>query len=229
MKLIKTLVIQNYARKVKESYNSSFFKSSEQAAVTNREQSQVLTVTGIDGSVEEAQRIVDEIMSVFQEQVTTIMNVGKVSILSPSNLGADTKPVSPNPLINIMVGLAIGLILAFSRGYLDKSIKDEDNGESYLDIPTEELVVKTEFDMLDVITSGSIPPNPSELLSSRKLAQFIETSKFQYEMIIMFYYPKTENAGMKAPEQPTYGGANLSSCGATGSGCIGGVSRGSLR
>ena len=79
MKLIKILVIQNYARKVKESYNSSFFKSSEQAAVINREQSQVLSVTGIDGSVEEAQHIVDEIVSVFQEQVTTIMNVGKVS------------------------------------------------------------------------------------------------------------------------------------------------------
>jgi len=53
------------------------------------------------------------------------------------------------------------------------------------DVSAEELVVRTEFDMLDLITSGPIPPNPSELLSSRKLSQFTETLKFQYEMIIM--------------------------------------------
>jgi len=78
-------------------------------------------------------------VSVFQEQVTSIMNVDNVSILSPSNLEADTKPVSPNPLINITVGLAIGLILglmlAFSRDYFDKSIRDEEDAERYLDMP----------------------------------------------------------------------------------------------
>ncbi|WP_411843776.1 CpsD/CapB family tyrosine-protein kinase [Salinicoccus sp. HZC-1] len=53
------------------------------------------------------------------------------------------------------------------------------------DISLEELVIKTEFDMLDLITSGPIPPNPSELLSSKKLAQFVDKLKFQYEMIII--------------------------------------------
>ncbi|WP_017548158.1 YveK family protein [Salinicoccus carnicancri] len=119
--------------------DSSFSSLSEQVAVTNQEQSQVLSVTVTDESMEEAQRIVDEIVRVFQEQVTTIMNVDNVSILSPSNLEADTKPISPNPLINITVGIAVGLILglvlAFSMDYFDKSVRDEEDVERYLDMP----------------------------------------------------------------------------------------------
>src|SRR5699024_10357999 len=61
--------------------DTSFSSLSEQVVVTNQEQSQVLSVTVTDGSMEEAQRIVDEIVSVFQEQVTSIMNVDNVSIL----------------------------------------------------------------------------------------------------------------------------------------------------
>lgn len=53
------------------------------------------------------------------------------------------------------------------------------------DIALEDLVNQTEFDDLDLITSGPIPPNPSELLSSKKLTQFIDHLKFQYEMIIV--------------------------------------------
>ncbi|WP_052747393.1 CpsD/CapB family tyrosine-protein kinase [Salinicoccus sediminis] len=53
------------------------------------------------------------------------------------------------------------------------------------DIASEDLVNQTEFDNLYLITSGPIPPNPSELLSSKKLTQFIDHLKFQYEMIIV--------------------------------------------
>lgn len=52
-------------------------------------------------------------------------------------------------------------------------------------VPIEDLIIETEFDMLDLIASGPIPPNPSELLSSKKLSRFMETLKFQYEMIII--------------------------------------------
>lgn len=119
--------------------DKSFSSLSEQITVVNQEQSQVLTVTVTDESMEEAQRIVNEIVNVFQEQVTSIMNVDNVSILSPSNLEADTEPVSPNPLINITVGIVVGLLLgltlAFSRAYFDKSVRNEEDAEYYLDMP----------------------------------------------------------------------------------------------
>ncbi|AKG73467.1 YveK family protein [Salinicoccus halodurans] len=128
--------------------DKSFSSLSEQITVVNQEQSQVLTVTVTDESMEEAQRIVNEIVNVFQEQVTSIMNVDNVSILSPSNLEADTDPVSPNPLINITVGIALGLILgltlAFSRAYFDKSVRDEEDAEYYLDMPVVGSIARIE-------------------------------------------------------------------------------------
>lgn len=128
--------------------DKSFSSLSEQITVVNQEQSQVLTVTVTDESMEEAQSIVNEIVDVLQEQVTSIMNVDNVSILSPSNLEADTDPVSPNPLINITVGLALGLILgltlAFSRAYFDKSVRNEEDAENYLDMPVVGSIARIE-------------------------------------------------------------------------------------
>lgn len=42
-----------------------------------------------------------------------------------------------------------------------------------------------ELGVLDVITSGPIPPNPSELLSSDSMREFLEGIKEKYDMIIL--------------------------------------------
>ncbi len=47
-----------------------------------------------------------------------------------------------------------------------------------------DLVNETHVDSLDVMTSGPIPPNPSELLGSKKMEQFIKEAKHHYDMII---------------------------------------------
>jgi capsular exopolysaccharide synthesis family protein len=48
----------------------------------------------------------------------------------------------------------------------------------------EETVAATGVDNLDVITCGPIQPNPSELLASRKMQQFVEETKRLYDLII---------------------------------------------
>ncbi len=48
----------------------------------------------------------------------------------------------------------------------------------------EETVAATGVDNLDVVTCGPIPPNPSELLASRKMQQFVEETKRLYDLII---------------------------------------------
>ncbi|MDB0579473.1 CpsD/CapB family tyrosine-protein kinase [Salinicoccus roseus] len=53
------------------------------------------------------------------------------------------------------------------------------------DVELVDLVKHTDYDMLDLITSGPIPPNPSELLSSKRLEQFMNTLNIHYEMIII--------------------------------------------
>jgi capsular exopolysaccharide synthesis family protein len=47
-----------------------------------------------------------------------------------------------------------------------------------------DLVHKTDQENLVMLTSGIIPPNPSELLASQRMTQFIETVKIDYDLII---------------------------------------------
>lgn len=52
-------------------------------------------------------------------------------------------------------------------------------------LPMEEIVKHTSVENLDLITSGPVPPNPSELLSSVKMAQLLRELKSYYDMIIV--------------------------------------------
>lgn len=46
------------------------------------------------------------------------------------------------------------------------------------------LVCKTQIENLSIIQAGSIPPNPSELLSSKKMEELIEKLKQTFDIII---------------------------------------------
>jgi len=46
-------------------------------------------------------------------------------------------------------------------------------------------VNKSEIENLDIITCGALPPNPSELLTSNVMRQFIETVRKDYDMVII--------------------------------------------
>ncbi|EDU36146.1 capsular exopolysaccharide family [Clostridium sporogenes ATCC 15579] len=47
------------------------------------------------------------------------------------------------------------------------------------------VIQQSSVENLHILTSGVKPPNPSELLSSRKMNNFIETSKKHYDYIIL--------------------------------------------
>ncbi|MEH7308187.1 CpsD/CapB family tyrosine-protein kinase [Neobacillus drentensis] len=48
----------------------------------------------------------------------------------------------------------------------------------------EKTVLETSVQDLYILTSGPIPPNPAELLSSKSMEQFIEDAKSQFEYVI---------------------------------------------
>lgn len=48
----------------------------------------------------------------------------------------------------------------------------------------EEVVNQTDVETLDVMTCGPIPPNPSELLASRKMETLLKEAKLSYDMVI---------------------------------------------
>jgi succinoglycan biosynthesis transport protein ExoP len=49
----------------------------------------------------------------------------------------------------------------------------------------EEITLKTHIPFLDVITSGPIPPNPSELIMGDGMKEFIEELKLKYDYVVL--------------------------------------------
>lgn len=107
--------------------------------VSNKNQSQVATVTVNDASPQKAENIANEVASVFQSKIVEIMNIDNVSILTVADVGENPAPVSPQPVINTAIGLIIGmlagLVIAFIRAFMDKSIQTEEEVKKYFDLP----------------------------------------------------------------------------------------------
>ena len=91
----------------------------------------------------------------------TYANLGKKTLLIDSDL---RKPVIHNVFkVDKSPGLTTFLS---SNADLDK------------------IINKTDIDNLSIITSGVIPPNPSELLDSNKMSQFINKVKKNYDIVL---------------------------------------------
>lgn len=100
---------------------------SEKIEITTQENSQVFSLTVTDESPYEASNISNAVATTFQNEIGNIMNVENVTIISESV--PNTKQISPNNPLNIVIGLVIGIILgigmAFLSKFMDKTIKDE--------------------------------------------------------------------------------------------------------
>ena len=51
--------------------------------------------------------------------------------------------------------------------------------------PLNEIIQKTKYDNLDIITSGPIPPNPSELIQSPLMEKVLDKLREIYDVIIL--------------------------------------------
>ncbi|MDN7241722.1 Wzz/FepE/Etk N-terminal domain-containing protein [Planococcus sp. N028] len=107
--------------------------------VTNAENSQVVNVSVQDPDPAIAVDIANTTASVFQEEIQQLMKVDNVSILSPAVLKENPAPVAPNPMMNMAIAAVIGLMLgvgiAFLLDYLDTTLKNDQDIEDVLDIP----------------------------------------------------------------------------------------------
>ncbi|MEM1502833.1 YveK family protein [Domibacillus sp. 8LH] len=112
---------------------------SSKITVASEQDSQVVNVTVQDENPGLAADIANETARVFQEDIVKIMNVDNVSILAAAEVGENPSPVKPQPLLNIaiamVVGLMVGIGLAFLLEYLDNTIKSEQDIEKTLGLP----------------------------------------------------------------------------------------------
>ncbi|MCA1048642.1 capsular biosynthesis protein [Priestia aryabhattai] len=107
--------------------------------VASSENSQVAQITVQDTNAKRATDIANATASVFQEEIPKIMNVDNVSVLSKADLAASKSPVKPQPMLNVIIALVIGLMIgigvSFLLEYLDNTIKTEQDIENILELP----------------------------------------------------------------------------------------------
>jgi capsular exopolysaccharide synthesis family protein len=83
--------------------------------------------------------------------------------------------------------ILVGLDLRKPKIFGDFDLDNDIGVVNYLiqDSDLKGVIQKTKFDHLDVITSGVIPPNPSELLMSDSMEVLIDELKEQYDYIVL--------------------------------------------
>ncbi|WP_016911246.1 Wzz/FepE/Etk N-terminal domain-containing protein [Mammaliicoccus vitulinus] len=128
-------ILDKVSKNLKGKYSSN--EISGMLTVSNQAESQILNIAVENESREAAGKIANEIANVFSKDVSKIMKVDNVSILSKADHNGNK--VSPKPLINAVVGVFLGLIVAliiiFLKEILDKRIKTEEDVEELLDLP----------------------------------------------------------------------------------------------
>ncbi|MBU8586940.1 capsular biosynthesis protein [Priestia megaterium] len=111
----------------------------KQINVSSATNSQVVEITVQDPSPQVAAEIANKTAQVFQNQISKIMKVDNVSVLSKAEIKGDSSPIKPQPLLNIaiaiVVGLMVGIGLVVLLEYLDNTIKTEQDIETILELP----------------------------------------------------------------------------------------------
>lgn len=130
--------------------------------VSSEEDSQVVTVTAKDPDPETATTIANTTVGVFQDKISDLMNVDNVKILSEAETKANPSPVEPRPMQNIAIALVLGVMLgvgiAFLLEYLDTSIRTVEDVEDKLGTPVIGSISRMEIE--DVRVDPSITKQP---------------------------------------------------------------------
>jgi capsular polysaccharide biosynthesis protein len=112
--------------------------------VNSAQNSQVVDISVEDPELYKAVDIANTTADVFQKEIRTLMNIDNVSILSPAVHLKNSSPLKPNPILNItiaaVIGMMIGVGIAFLLEYLNTTIKTERDIEDLLAVPILGLV-----------------------------------------------------------------------------------------
>ena len=105
--------------------------------VNSEQNSQVINIAVQHTNPVIATDIANEISRVFSKEVPELMSVDNVKVLSDANV--PMFPVKPNILLNTAIaavlGMMIGIAIAFLKVVLDRRIKTEQDVETILELP----------------------------------------------------------------------------------------------
>jgi capsular exopolysaccharide synthesis family protein len=119
-------------------------------------------------------------------------NADKAVIATTSTISGEGKTFISMNLASIFAlsnykTILIGSDLRKPRIYGDFKLDNNVGLSQYLSNNKEldEVIIKSEFPNLDLIVSGPIPPNPSELIESHKMVELVEELKKRYDYVII--------------------------------------------
>src|SRR5699024_1965701 len=106
-------------------------KLRENISVQTENNSQVFSIQVQNENPYHASEIANTTADFFQKEIYEIMNVDNVTVIS--NAVPNTNPISPNNLLNIVIGILlggmIGIGIVFVRELIDNTVKTEEQAE----------------------------------------------------------------------------------------------------
>ncbi|MCM3597502.1 Wzz/FepE/Etk N-terminal domain-containing protein [Metabacillus idriensis] len=122
----------------------------KKVAVSSEQDSQVVTISVEDEDPKKSAEIANTVALVFKKEISKIMSVDNVSVLSQAEVGIDPSPIKPRPVMNIAIALVVGLMagvgLAFLLEFLDNTIKNEQDIEKHLGLPVLGAITRIDMD-----------------------------------------------------------------------------------
>lgn len=114
------------------------------------------------------------------------------SILVTSSIGGEGKTYNSINIASVLAlsgkkTILMGMDLRKPKIFEDFNINNREGLSNYLagEVDFSQIVSTTQIPTLDVVTSGPIPPNPSELLMSQRNIDLIENLKNEYDFVVI--------------------------------------------
>ncbi|WHQ78642.1 Wzz/FepE/Etk N-terminal domain-containing protein [Latilactobacillus curvatus] len=128
--ITKPVIMDSVAKKINKGSNQKLDDTTiaSMIGVSNNQNSQVFSITAKSDNAYTAADIVNTTARTFQKKAPKIMSgTDNVSIISEAK--PNLTPVSPKKNLNILIGLVLGVLLgvgiAFVRELMDKTVKEE--------------------------------------------------------------------------------------------------------
>lgn len=126
--IISDLVLNQVEDRLKSDYNVKMSPEQIKASVSvaQNQNSQMFSIIAVSDKASQAANIANTVANIFKENAKDVLNVDRITIIS--NAVVNTRPVSPNIklllIMGLVVGVVIGMILSVIAELMDRTVKD---------------------------------------------------------------------------------------------------------